>query len=488
MRPFWLYSAAKKFPKEIAIYADLKKIHYIEYYSISIHLKEWILSKYPFKERDRIGICMQNSMEYALLIMAFHISDLVAVHLSPRYTPKILQTLLHKNKIKYVISDRHHEMDGVKLILIEDIFKKFTIHFNHINDHLFHGNVEKIPKNFLDFSQISNIIFTSSSSGTPKGVIHDHGNHYYSALGSNLNIPLKPGDAWLASLPFYHVGGLSILYRTIISGASVVISRSNLEDSLKNEKISHISLVPTQLIRLMENIQMTNRLKKLRAILLGGDLITKSLLKKAKEIGLNLFCSYGSSEMSSQITTTPYGEEKKYLPNAGKILPFREIKIADDQEIYLRNRVLFKEYSKETAKIDEEGWFHSGDIGKIDKNGYLQLMGRKDNMFMSGGENIYPEEIESKIYMINEIRFAIIIPFPDTEFGQRPVAFINIRKGDFNKIIRKINVLLQKELPKFKIPVAYYPLSQKDIDLKINRKKLIQEKYSLRTSLKNVMH
>lgn len=324
-------------------------------------------------------------------------------------------------------------------------------------------------------SPLSNIIvFTSGSSGTPKAVFHNIGNFIYSALGSAKNISLVAEDNWLLSLPLNHVGGLSILFRVFIAGASLSVAETpgNPQNDIANFSPTHISLVPTQLYRLSLSHANLNLLKELKAILIGGAGVWSELISIAKQHDLKIFTSYGSTEMCSQITTTCSFDEDELL-TSGKPLENNSIKISSDGEILVKGKSLFQGYAegdKVLPKVDEEGYFHSGDRGTIDEFGRLSVIGRIDNMFVSGGENIFPEEIEAALKKIKYIQSSVVVPMNDKEFGAIAVAFIDTMNNEIpDKTV--INNELSKYLPNYKLPKYYltFPTNYKPLGIKPNR-------------------
>ena len=327
----------------------------------------------------------------------------------------------------------------------------------------------------LSFScdQDATIIFTSGSSGKQKAVLHSLGNHYYSALGSNVNISLTAGDRWGLVLPLYHVGGLAIPVRALLSGAAVAIPYKGMTipDAIRHMNITHISMVPTQLIRIMDS-NAPSYLSGMKAVLLGGDSVPADLIARATENRIPLVTSYGSTEMTSQITATMPRDSISHVFTSGKLLPYRQLMISDDGEILVRGATLFKGYvnGRKTIKTGDGRWFHTGDLGFLDKDGYLTVTGRKDNMFISGGENIQPEHIEREILKLDGVAQAIVVSVEDYEYGNRPAAFVMMKDNVALDPV-KITGGLAGRLPKFMIPVGIYPwpdeFEQKGI--KINR-------------------
>lgn len=326
----------------------------------------------------------------------------------------------------------------------------------------------------LDPNADASIIFTSGSLGEPKGVLHTIANHYYNALGSHENIPFGQGHAWLASLPMYHVSGFSLIMRALIAGGTIVFPGpdESLADAIMHPAVTHLSVVPTQLKRLLEKSPCVERLRKLNAILVGGSAIPPGLIERAILLGLPVCATYGSTEAASQIATGKPGIKADV-----KVLAHREVKIAPDGEIIVKGKTMFGGYvngdSVEPVR-DTEGFFHTGDTGSLDEGGNLYITGRKDLMFICGGENIHPEEIERALKDIKEIEQAVVVPVDDPEFDKSPAAFIKTK--DNQPLDReKIKTTLRKTLEPFKIPKTFHPWPESvPPSLKAQRKSLIR--------------
>jgi O-succinylbenzoic acid--CoA ligase len=328
-----------------------------------------------------------------------------------------------------------------------------------------------------DLEQPATMLKTSGSSGVSKIVVHNQLNHLTSALGSNRNIVLSDQDSWMLSLPLYHVGGLSVLYRTALAGASVSIPDpiKSLTQNLADTQATHISLVPTQLQRILNDPDGIKLLRETKAILVGGSSVPQTLIEQALDHALPLFLSYGSTEMSSQICTTNVLDRKKGLGHAGRPLFGREIIISHEGEILVRGDTLALGYLKDssiTELRDREGWFHTGDVGYIEADGSLTVTGRIDNQFISGGENIQPEHIERLLMAQPGINLAIVVPRSDDNFGARPIAFLSLENSSLD--ISLLNNLLRKSLPGYMIPDQYYhfPDDLNTTGIKISRNKL----------------
>jgi len=313
-----------------------------------------------------------------------------------------------------------------------------------------------------EMSQPVSIIHTSASSGKPKAAMHNLSNHYHSAMGSAQNLPFGPGDCWLLSLPLYHVGGYSMLFKSLPGGGALAIPSpdASLAESLERFPVTHLSLVPTQLYRMLRAEGGPERLRSLKALLLGGSAVSAPLLREAIRERVPLYLTYGSTEMSTQVTTSP-GPVIEARGDSGVVLPYREVSISADGEILVKGECLFLGYLEEsglrTAR-DTDGWFHTGDIGELSENGRLTVLGRKDSMFISGGENIHPEEIEKALTSIESIEEAVVVPAPDAEYGMRPVAWLKARSDALDDAAIIAN--LRDKLGRLKTPVALHRVQE----------------------------
>ena len=396
----------------------------------------------------RVALHLRGDERSFVLVLALIRAGCVACPLSTRLPPGGLAPLLQKIACRALISSDENLLEetdaGIRRLRPEELLA---------GEPATRDQAQDSKPLHLALDRAATIIFTSGSTGAPKAALHTFGNHYYSALGSNANIALAPGDRWLHSLPLYHVGGLSILFRCLLAGATVALPQPGAPLGRVIADATHLSLVSTQLLRLLREEGFEGAV--LKAILLGGGPIPLPLVDEAAARGLPVHTSYGLTEMASQVTATPPGASREELRTSGRPLPHREIPISEDGEILVRGETLFAGYVENDITdhpLDADGWFHTGDLGELDADGYLHVRGRKDNLFISGGENVQPEEIEEALRRLVGVEEAVVVPVPDAEFGSRPVAFVRTRGGEFGDLARA----LEPALPRFKIPVAFH--------------------------------
>jgi o-succinylbenzoate---CoA ligase len=393
---------------------------------------------------SRVALHLPKDERYVALVLALIRAGHVACPVSDRLPQQGVALLLERAACSALISEDQELLQTAGVGLLRPAPEAL----------LREGN-QPAGSTGIPQEQPATIIFTSGSSGVPKAALHTFGNHYYSALGSNANIALRPGDRWLHSLPLYHVGGLSILFRCLLEGATVALPQPGTSpgESIASFGATHVSLVSTQLSRLLrESVDLGG----LEAVLMGGGPVPPSLVDEALARGLPLYTSYGLTEMTSQVTTTPPDASIEELRTAGRVLPNREISISESGEILVRGETLFAGYAEGEEldrPVDEEGWFHTRDFGELDESGYLRVGGRMDNLFISGGENVQPEEIEEALCRLEGVDEAVVVPVPDEEFGARPVAFVRAAGREPEELAQELEPLL----PRFKIPISFHP-------------------------------
>ncbi|NBC00860.1 MAG: o-succinylbenzoate--CoA ligase [Bacteroidetes bacterium] len=327
------------------------------------------------------------------------------------------------------------------------------------------------------------IVFTSGSTAQPKPACLSLGNLVWSARGANANLPLTPGNRWLLSLPLYHVGGLGILMRCVLAGATVAQAASDtpLAEAIADHAITHVSLVPTQLQRLLQATPEDTP-PTLQAVLLGGGTLPPAFVDEALDAGLPVHTTYGMTEMASQVTTTPPAAPRAQLRTAGPVLPHRALRIADDGEILVRGATLFQGYVTPHGldrPLTADGWFATGDLGRLDAGGNLCVQGRKDNLIISGGENIQPEEVETALQRLAGVARAVVVGVPDATYGARPVAFVEVDPG-VAFAPDAWHDALAAHLASFKRPDAYHPWPHgADTSLKVQRAALQEQAEAL---------
>ena len=266
-------------------------------------------------------------------------------------------------------------------------------------------------------------VLTSGSTGTAHAVELTYGNHLWSAVGSAFNIGVDPADRWLCCLPLSHVSGLSIVMRSVIYGTGMVLHEGFDTDrvaaELESGEISLLSLVPTMLTRLLE---AGADLSGPRAILVGGGPVPRVALEEALARGAAVNQTYGLTETASQVTTLSPFETRRKIGSAGRPLLTTHLRISDGE-------ILVQGPTVSPGCLDPDGWLHTGDLGRIDEEGFLFVEDRIDDLIISGGENVVPAEVENALQSHPDVLEAAVVARDDPEWQQAVTGVVVLRDG-----------------------------------------------------------
>lgn len=315
------------------------------------------------------------------------------------------------------------------------------------------------------------VLFTSGTTGRPKGARITYGNLWFSAAGSALYLGHQPGDIWLATLSLHHIGGLSILYRAVLGGATV-----DLHERFEPEVVvsaiqagaTHVSLVPAMLQRVLDIVGSDFAWpQSLRAILLGGAASPIPLLEQCLHRDVPVLPTYGLTETSSQAATLRCSDVSTHLGSSGQALPLTELRVivngaeaapGETGEIEVRGASVFAGYLGQPCR-DPEDWFATGDAGYLDDDGFLFVVDRRSDLIVSGGENIYPAEIERALLSHPLVRDVAVVGVPNEKWGARPVAAI-VWTGNPGVASIELSEFCRAALASFKIPDRFLEVGE----------------------------
>jgi o-succinylbenzoate---CoA ligase len=266
-------------------------------------------------------------------------------------------------------------------------------------------------------------ILTSGTSGEVRSIGLTYGNHLWSAVGSAFNLGVDPNDRWLCCLPLHHVGGLSIVMRSVIYGTGAVVHDGFDVDavaaSLEADGVTLLSLVPTGLVRLLEaGVDLSGP----RAILVGGGPVPVEVMEEAAGRSATVVQTYGLTEAASQVTTLTPQEAVRKLESAGRPLLTTHLRIQDGE-------ILVQGPTVAPGCADEDGWLHTADLGRIDDEGFLYVEGRLGDVIVTGGENVVPTEVEEVLLRHPSVEDAAAVGRADPEWQEAVAAVVVLRDG-----------------------------------------------------------
>lgn len=393
----------------------------------------------------------KNSTDFVLCQLAILCCGARVLPLNPRLPTLLLAELLPHLNIDFAI-----DFDANSEIVLNFPVLDISEPFISSDEQAYH-----LP-DFDDFiQQPATLILTSGSTGLPKAAIHSMLAHLDSANGVLQAMDYQQNDCWLLSLPLFHVSGQGILWRWLLRGGGLAIKSTALAQALQG--ITHASLVPTQLWRLLnqtEHLELS-----LKQVLLGGAMIPTSLTDLATGKGIDCWSGYGMTEMASTVCAKRADGKK----GVGQPLMGKNLRIVDDEiQIQSQSQAIGYWFDGEIKPLNTiEGWFKTNDKGAYIDHEY-QILGRLDNLFISGGECVQPEDIEAVINTHPAVSQSFIIPIDDIEFGQRAVAVIETIDGIE---LDNIACWLRNKLTPYQYPVNFYLLMDelKSSSIKVSR-------------------
>lgn len=395
-------------------------------------------------QQKYIPVLSSNSPEFIIITIALWNLGLTPVPLNTRWIESEISSVLNKYKIDILIyADKF--VDKLSSLQIRKIsFKElFEAESNSV---VMKDNDEAV------------VIFTSGSSAQPKGVIHTFDSLSNSIMNGSKVLNQKAGDRWLASLPFYHIGGFQIICRALSTGCEIIIPDElkiqSIISSIIKFKPTHLSLVPTQLKQLLE--ESVPAPDELKICLVGGGFSEDSLIIDAADKGWKPVRVYGSTETASFVAAADVETIKKKSGTSGKAVENVKIKISSEDEILISTSSLFKAYLNDYNATNEKlknNFYYSGDLGKLDEAEYLFIEARRTDLIVSGGENVNPFEVETALLKIESISEACVFPMQDEKWGQIVAAAIVVKKNTDEELIKSE---LKKKLAAFKIPKKFF--------------------------------
>lgn len=275
------------------------------------------------------------------------------------------------------------------------------------------------------------ILFTSGTTGLPKPAILTREALAASAESSRDNIPLGPGDVWQLSISPARIGGFSILTRSLIARSAVAIgpkfSPKEYLRCLEADRVTYSSIVPTMLRMIFDEAPSWRAPKTLKALLVGGAPTSEKLKAEAEERGIPVILTYGMTETASNVVTTPFSERYQRTSGSGKINKGVQIK-AENGHLFIRGPMLMYGYWGKKPLLPG-AWFDSGDIGEVEPDGSVRVFARRKDVILSGGENVYPAEVEEALETIPEVKEALVLGLPDETWGAIVTALLVPREN-----------------------------------------------------------
>lgn len=457
--PDWLAHRAMALPNGMALITPGMSVTYAE---LDERVRGFAggLADLGVRAGDCVALLAGNSLDFAVAVHGVSRAGAVLVPLNTRLTPSELATQLRGVEPAAMLADDAY-MDRAKeaaalagvaapvhLALNGDLAEA-ELHDTHASDDPFC------------------IIHTSGTTGRPRGAVLTYGNFWASAAGSAFNLGVSPDDRWLACMPLFHVGGLSILLRSAIAGTTVIIhpgfDPAAVANAIHDQRVTLVSVVATMLQRVLDT-DPRDAPSSLRVVLVGGGPVPPPLLERAMQRGFPVIQTYGLTESASQVATLAPADAARRLGSAGMPLITTRIRIdappGEAGEILVAGPVVMQGYFKNpeaTARVLRDDWLHTGDIGRLDADGFLYMLDRRDDLIVSGGENVYPAEVEAALQSHPAVEFAAVVGLPDERWGHLVAAAVVLRPGE---TIAGLEAHLRERLAGYKVPRRIVPVPE----------------------------
>ena len=433
----WLRYGAEHYPNRICI----NEYTYNDIYRGVVH----VARKLEPLQASRIAILSDNSVMMAIYVLATMVVHkellLLNVHLKPKEIENQLAQL-DVTTVLHSVERREQFPNSISTIVFESL------------EHIL-SDVEADDTFDWTFEDrdIAAIMNTSATTGQFKSVPLRWGQIRAHVQASKEVLGKTEQDNWLIVLPLFHVSGLSILLRSLYNGTAVTIlpkyDEAQVLKLIESENINMMSLVPTILTQLEPSITH----HKLRVILLGGEFIPMALIDACEKKSLPIYKTYGMTETFSQSVTFSVLDYPHKRDSVGKPLPGMQVRIDNSDadgvgEIHLTGPMVMTGYI-DKEPIDSD--LNTDDIGYVDEDGFVYILNRRKDLIISGGENIYPKELEDLVYTLPSVKECAVVPVPDPKWGQVPALFVAFHDGE-SMTADAILSFMTKSLAKYKVP------------------------------------
>ncbi len=409
------------------------------------------------QQGEKVAVLFMNCLEVLECYMAAFKIGAVVVPLNFRLTGPEISYQVDHSDAKVFVYDRMFQktLDTImdQLPKVQHYICREAGRSEDIIEYeeLLTGSSSEEPFVFVHDDDPAFILYTSGTTGKPKGVVLTQKNVMMEVINFTLEAELRRDDRAVFAAPLFHVAGMiQFLIMLFLGGTSFVMDQFDPKDMLKlieTEKITAAQLIPVMLISMLEVPNIGDYDKStLRTALSGGDVLPVEILEKAlKQFPgiIGIYNIFGMTETTAAMTVLHPKDSLNKKGSVGQRMINSEVRIVDDDdrdvpigqvgEIIYKGPTVLKEYYKNpeaTAEAMKGGWFHSGDLVREDEEGFIYVVDRKKDMIISGGENIYPAEVEEVLFAHPKIIEAAVIGMPDPKWGESVKAVVVIKKGE----------------------------------------------------------
>ena len=479
---------AKKFPDTVALCDARRRFTYPEV-NRRVNRLSHRLMQMGLKKGDKLAVLMENSIEIVELFLATAKTGIVIVPVNFRLVGPEVAYIVDNADAKAMVVDHEFTacVDTIKDTLNQIPAKNYIV----VNaaktgyqeyEALIDEAPEEEPDVSVDPADTWILIYTSGTTGKPKGVVRSHESHIAFYLINAVDFGFAPDDVCMNVMPLCHINSTFFTFTFTYIGATVYIhpARSfrpeEILEIVEKEKITFISLIPTH-YNLILNVSEAGRQRdtsSIKKLLCSSAPVRKTMKTAIMEFfpGVQLYEGYGSTEAGIVTVLRPEDQMRKLGSIGFESLGTERVKILDSDgnevppcevgELYSKGPMLFDEYYKlpdKTVAAFRDGWFSAGDMARMDEDGFYQIVDRKDNMIITGGEHVYPSEVEEIIGSHPDVFDVAAISLPDDKWGEK-VAAVVIRNADANLTETAIFDWCRERMAGYKRPKQIFFIQQ----------------------------
>lgn len=492
----WLNKWAKYTPNRMFLREHQRNIlwSYSDFNNRTNALAAYLIDQYEIKKGDRIAIYSKNKSEHVILFLACIKIGAMLVPLNFRLMPRELDILINDAEPKLFFYDEEFSSHIPKLSSLKKV--SVVNPLTEVSKFLLENNIksEFVSKDIFTENDPVMILYTAGTTGLSKGVIITHKMLFWNSINTGLRLDLHSSDHTQSFAPFFHTGGWNVLFTPFLHhGASHTLLTQFDADLIlqlmEKEKATILFGVPTMLQMMADSPYFDKvDLSSVRYAIVGGAPMPIPLINIWHKKGVYIRQGFGLTEVGPNCFSLHQDDAIRKKGSIGFPNFYVDAKIMHDDktectanevgELWLKSPVVTPGYwrnEKATTESITNGWFHTGDLVKKDEEGYFYVVDRKKNMFISGGENVFPAEIESYLYSNEKIKEVAVIGVEDEKWGEVGKAYIVLKdnyKADANEIID----FCKGNLAKYKIPkyIEFLKELPKSEAGKIDKKKLLQ--------------
>jgi long-chain acyl-CoA synthetase len=462
--------AAFHFPDRPAVIDGDRQVSYLEFAQDANRVASALVSL-GMKPSDHVALCAPNSYPW----LAFYFGAIKAGAVAVSFS-----NLLRKDELTRTLADCQPKILFAADEKLDDLGDCHQRPFPEIVvcDHGDISYPRLTEKGSPDFRTVDRdrhdtaaVLYTGGTTGIPKGAMLSHQNIQTSVFNVTYYERATPEDRALCFLPLSHVfGQIHILGGTVLSGGSIVLlpgfDLEQVLETIEQKEVTKFFAVPTIYIRLLRIPDIGQRMRSVRYCFSAAASMAEEVVREWKaQTGLDIYESYGMTESATMVTYNHY--YRHVIGSVGTPASVVEVQIRDLEgnpleqgqrgEICIRGPNITKGYlnnPEETTTAFWGEWFRSGDMGMFDEDGYLYIVDRLKDVIITGGENVYPREVEELLYTRPEVLECALVGLPDQEYGERVTAFIMLREGQ-QVDAASLKAFLKEHLANFKVPKEF---------------------------------